>query len=106
MRATINLLTDEVFRLSIGGNVTLMFSLSDDDPPVNTSNIRWFLLEGVTSVDITDSADERYNFTEDRLSLEIDGLTHTDEGEYTIQTTNEAGISRRSVYITLTSRQI
>ena len=105
MKATINLLTDEVFRRSIGDNVTLMFSLSDDDPPVKTSNIRWFLLEALTSVDITDSTDERHIFSPDRLSFEIDGLTHTDEGEYTIQTTNEAGVSRRSVFITITSRQ-
>ena len=104
MKATIHLLTDQVLHRSIGGNVTLLFSFSDDDPPVRTSNIRWFLHHAGVTTDITNSSDGRHTFTSDRLSFEIDGITHTDEGEYTIQATNEAGISRRSVFVSLTSK--
>ena len=74
-----------------GGTVLFQFNISEDSPPVRTENIRWFFISLNNRVDITDTTDERFNISSDRLSLIIDGVTHTDEGEYLLQATNEAG---------------
>ena len=93
--------TQLILHRSLGNNITFLFILTNDDPPVQTNNIRWLFHTLTTTVDITDSTDNRYTLGDDRLSFIIDGVTHTDEGEYILQATNEAGISRGSVFINI-----
>ena len=106
VRATITRLTDLVLQRTLGENVTLMFSLSDDDPSVQTRNIRWFHRTPSSTIDITNSSDNRHTLSSDRLSFLIDGITHTDEGEYILQTTNEAGVRNGSVFLSVTGNTV
>ena len=78
MKATINLLTDEVFRRSIGDNVSLMESLSADEILSDSEDPSTFAalllcLEAITTVDRSDSTNERQHmFTRQYYSFVID----------------------------------
>ena len=95
-------LTSVTLQLSLGDNVTMRFSLSNDDPPVQTEDIRWFFVVGGSRTDITNSSDNRHTLFPDRLSLLIDGITHFDEGEYVLEATNAAGTGSNSVILSVT----
>ena len=99
------LLTSVTLQLSLGDNVTMRFSLSNDDPPVQTEDIRWFFVVGGSRTDITNSSDNRHTLFPDRLSLLIDGITHFDEGEYVLEATNAAGTGSNSVILSVTGKQ-
>ena len=51
--------------------------------------------------DITNSTDSRHMLALNRLSLLIDGITHSDEGEYILEATNEAGTRSNSTILTV-----
>ena len=104
--ATVTSLTALVLHHTFGDNVTFRFSLSNDDPPVQTTNIRWLFHTLRSTVDITDSSDDRHTLALDRLSFLIDGITHTDEGEYILQATNEAGTRTGSVFLSITGQTL
>lgn len=106
VKATIISITPVLIQRSLGDNVTIKFSLASDDPPVKTSNILWFHQTPGSVIDITNSTDDRHILSSDRLSFVIDGITHFDEGEYILQTTNEAGVRRFSVFLSITSNCI
>ena len=92
-------------RRTLGDNVTFLFSLSNDDPPVQTDNIRWLFHTLQSTVDITNSSDNRHILAPDRLSFLIDGITHSDEGEYILQATNEAGTRTGSVFLSISGQK-
>ena len=89
-------------QLNLGDNVTLRFSLSDDDPLVQTEDISWFFISSRIRTDITNSSDSRHTLSADRLSFLIDGITHSDEGEYLLEATNAAGTGSNSVILSVT----
>ena len=99
-------LTSLVVRRTLGDNVTFMFSLSNDDPPVKEVNIRWFFRTLQSTVDITNSSDNRHTLAPNRRSFLIDGITHFDEGEYILQATNEAGIRTGSVFLSISGQKL
>ena len=95
-------LTEFRLQLNLGDNVTLRFSLSDDDPLVQTEDISWFFISSGIRTDITNSSDSRHTLSADRLSFLIDGITHSDEGEYLLEATNAAGTGSNSVILSVT----
>ena len=99
---TVIRLTAFSLQLSLGGNVTLRFSLSNDDPLVQTEDIRWFFVSSGIRTEITNSSDSRHSLSADRLSFLIDGITHSDEGEYILEATNAAGTGSNSVILSVT----
>ena len=85
-----------------GQNIILTFSITQDDPKVNTSNIRWTFRGTSGLLDITESGDQRYQLMDERRSLMINHLVpSSDEGYYEIQATNEAGTRNASIYMTV-----
>lgn len=82
--------------------VTLSFSISNDDPLVQTENIRWERLTSLNvPLDITESDDPHYQLANDRLSLTIVQLTDGQVGIYTLYATNEAGTRSNFVALVL-----
>lgn len=85
-----------------GMMVTLIFSISNDDPLVQTENIRWERLTSLNvPLDITESDDPHYQLANDRLSLTIVQLTDGQVGIYTLYATNEAGTRSNFVALVL-----
>ena len=73
---------------------TMSFAVDNASPDVTAENTVWQFLKtggGSTTTTITEDADNRYMFTENRRSLTITNLTHNDEGQYTISVKNPAG---------------
>ena len=70
-------------------------SITRDEPAVHFSDVVWFF-EGIV---ITSSEQERYNFSDDRLTLGISSLTFKDRGDYRVTASNSAG--RDDTLITL-----
>ncbi|XP_019853400.1 PREDICTED: hemicentin-1-like [Amphimedon queenslandica] len=101
VRATVTSLVGFTLHRQNGDNATITFSLSEDSPLVKTENIRWFLRTVSSFEDITFRSDTRQTLSEDRLSLLIDGITETDEGEYILRATNEAGTGEGTVVISV-----
>jgi hypothetical protein len=102
--ATITSLVGLTLHRESGSNATLSFDLSDDFPLVLTSNIRWFFRSVSTIQDITFTTDQRITISDDRLTLVIDGITETDEGQYILSATNEAGTSQGFIVIVVVGR--
>ena len=89
-----------------GMSVTLRFSISDDDPLVQTENIRWQRLTPLqVPIDITESDSQHFQLADDRLSLTIVQLTDGQVGLYTLFATNEAGTRSNSITLVLEGRQ-
>ena len=84
-----------------GHNVNLSFSITDDDPKVNVSNIHWKIYGIHGNVDITDSP--YYQLSSNRLMLLINQLTDTHGGIYTLYATNEAGTHSKSIKLIIES---
>uniref|UniRef100_A0A1X7ULZ4 G-protein coupled receptors family 2 profile 2 domain-containing protein n=2 Tax=Amphimedon queenslandica TaxID=400682 RepID=A0A1X7ULZ4_AMPQE len=83
-----------------GQSIVLTFSITQDDPLVNTSNIRWTFRGPAGLLDITESSDSRYELSSNRRSLAISHLlTSSDEGYYTVYATNEAGTQNASIQL-------
>ena len=106
--ATVQSLTDLVLHRSLGDNVTFMFSLSKDDPPVETQDIEWFFIFNSFNMRtvITNSANDRYNFSPNRLSLTIVGITLADQGQYILEATNAAGTRSNSSILSVVGKCI
>ena len=99
--ATVTSLVGPTLFRSSGSNATLAFALSEDSPPVQTENIHWFHHSLDSRVDITFSNDPRLFLSLDRLSLQITGIIDNDEGEYVLEASNEAGIGRGFIAISV-----
>ena len=85
-------------------SVTLTFTISDASPEVQKENIQWTFrdLNG-NSFNIpinpltTTFSNLMGNFSSDRLSLTLSGLTNDFEGTYTMTATNEVGSDSETV---------
>ncbi len=80
-----------------GGNVFLIFNVSDDSPKVSSSGISWLFNSGSTEVEIVYPGDGRRVIANDRLSITITGVVYADEGEYTLLAGNAAGVGLGTV---------
>ena len=86
-----------------GQSITLIFTITNDDPLVQVNNIQWEF----GTVDITEllMTDEQYELSDDRLSLIINHVSlSADQGIYTLSATNEAGIRSASIEIIIESK--
>ena len=79
------------------------FILTEDSPPVLTQNIRWYFVGAGVVEDVTerDDTDIRFNISSDRHTLIITGVTPTEEGEYRLVATNEAGPGVGSIVLNI-----
>lgn len=84
-----------------GQNIVLTFVITNDDPLVTVSNIRWEFTGVHIITDITDSSDPHYELFNDRRSLLITQLTSAHQGIYTLFATNEAGTRSSSILLTV-----
>ena len=89
-----------------GQNIILTFSITQDDPKVNTSNIRWTFRGTSGLLDITESGDQHYQLMNERRSLTITQLTSAHQGVYTLYATNEAGTRFNSINLQLQGKAI
>ena len=84
--------------------MTLIFNITEDDPPVEVSNIRWQFSSTSGTIDITHSTDSHYGLSADRRSLSIYHLaTSLDQGIYSMIATNEAGSVSSSIELIVES---
>ena len=84
-----------------GRNITLNFSVIEDEPKVLPEFIHWFLSNGAGMKEIT--SDLRFNFSEDKYSLVITNLSLSDEGNYTVFATNIIGTGSAQVFLDVES---
>ena len=86
-----------------GRTVILIFTITEDDPPVQVSNIRWQFSSTSGTINITDSTNLHYDLSADRRSLTIDQVTSAHHGQYTLFATNEAGTRFNSIKLIVES---
>lgn len=86
----------------IGGDTVFAFFLTEDSPPVKTENIRWFFTDIDGTTDLTEVSNDHIMISEDRLNLTLVGITHSDEGQYTLEATNEAGTNSNFYLLSIT----
>ena len=77
-----------------GEGFKIVFAIASDIPKVSPIDVTWRFTPtrggGVTR-DLDDSADQRFQFSPDRLTLTISGVSLFDDGVYTVGATNPAG---------------
>ena len=77
-----------------GSSITLIFTITEDNPPVVLDEIQW-LFNGTVL-----SAGNRVSFSMDRRSVTITQLqVLLDEGIYTLIATNPAGTTSASIFL-------
>ena len=81
-------------------SVTLQFSISNDLPPVTSTDIVWRF--GSSGMQLNTSSG-RYIFSDDMLSLTIEALIATDEGSYTLEATTIAGSDSATIILDVQS---
>ena len=75
----------------VKGNIAVTISIKNASPIVRPENIKWMFQNntGLNAVILEENT--RYHFTANHQSLTLKNITHTDEGNYSIQATNEVG---------------
>ena len=86
-----------------GASVTLQFSISNDLPPVTSTDIVWLFTPVGSSTMQVISPNARYSFSDDMLSLTIGALTEMDEGSYTLEATTIAGSDSDTIFLDVQS---
>ena len=84
-------------------SVTLQFSISDDLPPVTSTDVVWRFTPVGSSIMQTITSDGRYIFSDDTLSLTIGELVVSDEGSYTLEATTTAGSDSATIFLDVQS---
>lgn len=88
-----------------GQNITLYFSVVEDEPKVLPASIHWYFHNGEDVLEITDD-DRRFGFSSDQLSLTITNLSLSDEGTYAVNATNIIGTGSAEVFLDVESKSI
>ena len=83
-------------------NIQMTFTVSRDLPLVD--NIRWFRYTQRDSNRLEILEEERYMFSEDRLTLTIQSLNLSDSGIYTMEASNIVGTGNASVTLDVQSK--
>ena len=84
-----------------GRNISLNFSVTEDEPEVVPEFINWFLSNGEGMQEII--SDGRFSFSEDKLALFITNLSLSDKGNYTLFATNIIGTGSAQVFLDVES---
>ena len=80
---------------------TLTFTVS---PSVTPGNITWFFKSLVDIKIINDNADPFLEFSDDKLSLNIDPVTSVRQGIFILNATNENGTGTGSITLDVKSK--
>ena len=80
-----------------------MFAISNDIPQVLPSDITWTFTSSLSGVETAfdDSADPRFEFSSDMLTLTVTRASLLDDGVYTVQTSNPAGYDKDYTRVTV-----
>ena len=79
-------------------STTLEFVINSASPDVTPDNIEWtFEPNQEQTLDVNSAVDSRYQFSQDRRSLNISSLRRNDSGLYTLIATNEAGVDSATI---------
>ena len=81
-------------------NITLRFTVSSALPEVTADNTQWFFVSSNGS-QIEVAQDSRHRFSPDRLSLTINPLVLSDEGNYILRVNHITGAVTSSVFLEL-----
>ena len=87
-----------------GQSVTLLFNITEADPPVRVENIRWQFSDILMSnpLDITNTSKlDHYQLSDDRRALTVHQINTARQGLYTLFATNEAGVRSSSIRLVL-----
>ena len=82
-----------------GQEATLSFSVTNDIPAVTAEDIVWRFTDQDQNVHILDEEDDRHTFSEDKRTLTIPEVHELDEGLYTLEATNAAGMDYASIFV-------
>ncbi len=93
----------------LGNSATLTFTVTAAKPDVELAGLLWFFTPtGSSSRTLLSPANltSRYAFSDSLLSLTISNLTLSDQGTYTLEATNAAGMGSDSVHLDVQSEPI
>lgn len=84
-----------------GEDFKLVFVISNDIPLVLPRDITWTFTSSLSGLEtaIDDSADQRFDFSSDMLTLTIMGASLLDGGEYRVRANNPAGFDSDSTTV-------
>lgn len=82
-----------------GMTLTLKFAIDDADPAITLDDISWHFTSLGTSEDITNSQNQHYAFSQDKLSLTLVQMTTAQKGEYTLSAVNSAGVGSETITV-------
>ena len=77
----------------LGEGFKVVFAISNDIPRVLPSDITWTFTSSLSGLEIAldDSADQRFGFSSDMLTLTVTSASLLDDGVYTVRASNPAG---------------
>ena len=91
-----------------GDDLKLVFTISNDIPKVLPSDMTWTFTSSLTGVEtrLDDSADQRFQFSSDGLTLTIMSASLLDDGVYTVRASNPAGSSSDYTRVTVYGKRV
>ena len=80
-----------------------MFAISNDIPQVLPSNITWTFTSSLSGLEaeFDDSADPRFDFSSDMLTLTVTSASLLDDGVYAVRASNPAGYNKDNTRVTV-----
>ena len=86
-----------------GEDFKLVFAISNDIPQVSPSDITWTFTSSLSGQEtvVDDSADQRYEFSSDMLTLTVMSGSLLDDGVYTVRANNPAGSDSDSTRVAI-----
>ena len=77
----------------LGEGFKIVFSIANDVPEVLPTDTTWTFTSSRsgTEVVLDDSSDQRFQFSDDRLTLTVTNASLLDDGVYRVRATNPAG---------------
>ena len=80
-----------------------MFAISNDIPQVLPSNITWTFTSSLSGLEaeFDDSADPRFDFSSDMLTLTVTNASLLDDGVYAVRASNPAGYNKDNTRVTV-----
>ena len=77
-----------------------MFLVSNNVPAVTPNSIQWFSSPSNGSlIEIVADSTVRYSFSDNKLSVHINHLSLSDEGNYTLVATNAGGSGSDTIFV-------
>ena len=87
----------------LGDGFKIVFAISNDIPQVLPSDIMWTFTSSLSGLEtaLDDSADPRFEFSSDMLTLTVMSASLLDDGVYAVRASNPAGYDRDYTRITV-----